>query len=177
MPRQLPPAPNILVFDEVLRDVTPPKPLYRTQYFHNRDPVKRHGYQFKVILLLVCLPFYPLFFFSFSFCFSLYFPLYFHLTSEYFPQLSSLFLFSPIFLLSFTFQEIRSLQIKRKAIFTLCHCIGFIHKGLYEWWVWLYKSWGLFMTSCNNKRKWLTDHNSLSCKLVPVQYREYYYGL
>ena len=55
MPRQLPPSPNILVFDEVLRDVTPPKPLYRTQYFHNRDPVKRHGYQFQVILLF-CLP-------------------------------------------------------------------------------------------------------------------------
>ena len=56
MPRQLPPSPNILVFDEVLRDVTPPKPLYRTQYFHNRDLVKRHGYQFQVILLFVCLP-------------------------------------------------------------------------------------------------------------------------
>ena len=49
MPRQMPPSPNILVFDKVLRDVTPPKPLYRTPYFHNRDHVKRHGYQFQVI--------------------------------------------------------------------------------------------------------------------------------
>ncbi|KAJ7386497.1 KICSTOR complex protein szt2 [Desmophyllum pertusum] len=49
MPRQMPPSPNILVFDEVLRDVTPPKPLYHTQYFHNRDLVKRHGYQFQEI--------------------------------------------------------------------------------------------------------------------------------
>lgn len=47
--RQLPPSPNILVFDEVLRDVTPPKPLYRATYFHNRDLVKRHGYQFQEI--------------------------------------------------------------------------------------------------------------------------------
>ena len=70
MPRQLPPSPNILVFDEVLRDVTPPKPLYRTQYFHNRDPVKRHGYQFQVILLfssfdlLFCFP--PVYHFRFA---------------------------------------------------------------------------------------------------------------
>lgn len=44
-------SPNILVFDEVLRDVTPPRPLHRTQYFHNRDLVKRHGYHFQVISL------------------------------------------------------------------------------------------------------------------------------
>ena len=50
LPRQLPPSPNLLVFDEVLREVTPPKPLYRASYFHNRDIVKRHGYQFKVIV-------------------------------------------------------------------------------------------------------------------------------
>ena len=48
VPRSMPPSPSILVFDEVLRDVTPPRPLYRTSYSHNRDLVKRHGYQFQV---------------------------------------------------------------------------------------------------------------------------------
>ena len=50
VPRSMPPSPSILVFDKVLRDVTPPRPLYRTPYSHNRDLVKRHGYQFQVRL-------------------------------------------------------------------------------------------------------------------------------
>lgn len=49
VPRSMPPSPSILVFDEVLRDVTPPRPLYRTSYSHNRDLVKRHGYQFQEV--------------------------------------------------------------------------------------------------------------------------------
>ena len=45
-PRQTPV--NLLVFDEVLKNVIPPRPLYRAHYAHHRDPVKRYGYQFQV---------------------------------------------------------------------------------------------------------------------------------
>ncbi|XP_048580524.1 KICSTOR complex protein SZT2 isoform X3 [Nematostella vectensis] len=46
--RSLCPA-NLLVFDRVLRDVTPPKTLQQTLYSSHRDPVKRHGGQFQEI--------------------------------------------------------------------------------------------------------------------------------
>ena len=127
MPRPLPPSPNILVFDEVLRDVTPPKPLYRTQYFHNRDPVKRHGYQFQVILLFVSLLF-GLTFVSNSVSFPVYYFIFALHRRIILSSIKSFLLFSLILLLSFILQEIRSLQIKSKAVFTLCEFIAFSHK-------------------------------------------------